>query len=65
MFNSVRETICTRCEHRDVCKHKETYLEFLKAQENLYAEYGSYIEFIRRNDPDCKFHDEKTVTALR
>lgn len=65
MSDGVRETICTHCEHRDVCKHKETYLEFLKAQENLYAEYESHIEFIKRNDPDCKFHKKKTVPNLR
>lgn len=65
MSGGVRETICTRCEHRDVCKHKETYLEFLKAQENLYAEYGGHIEFICQNDPKCKFHKEKTVGNLR
>lgn len=65
MSDCVRETICTHCEHCGVCKHKETYLEFFNAQENLYAEYGSRIEFIERNEPDCKFHDEKTVTALR
>lgn len=56
MSISVREIICTYCEHCDVCKYKETYLEFLKAQENLYAGQESRIDFIRRNEPDCKFH---------
>lgn len=29
----VKETLCTRCEHREVCAHKQDYLDILKAVE--------------------------------
>ena len=31
MSDSVRETPCTRCVHRTVCKHKDDYLKVIKA----------------------------------
>ena len=34
MPEGVKETICTRCEHREVCIHKLDYLNILKAVEN-------------------------------
>lgn len=34
MFEGVKETLCTRCAHRDVCAHKQDYLDILKAVEN-------------------------------
>ena len=30
----VKETLCTCCEHREVCAHKQDYLDILKAVEN-------------------------------
>lgn len=34
MFEGVKETLCTRCAHREVCTHKQDYLDILKAVEN-------------------------------
>ena len=34
MSEGVKETICTRCEHREVCMYKLYYLNILKAVEN-------------------------------
>ena len=34
MPDGVKETICTRCVHREVCIHKLDYLNILKAVEN-------------------------------
>ena len=34
MPDGVKETLCTRCEHREVCIHKLDYLNILKAVEN-------------------------------
>ena len=34
MSEGVKETICTRCEHREVCIYKLDYLNILKAIEN-------------------------------
>lgn len=30
----VKETMCTCCEHREVCAYKQDYLDILKAVEN-------------------------------
>ena len=34
MPDGVKETLCTRCEHLEVCIHKLDYLNILKAVEN-------------------------------
>ena len=34
MPEGVKETLCTRCEHREVCIYKLDYLNILKAVEN-------------------------------
>ena len=34
MSEGVKETLCTRCEHREVCIYKLDYLNILKAVEN-------------------------------
>lgn len=48
MFDvGVKETLCTRCAHRDVCAHKQDYLDILKAVENAT---------VTRDTPDGKNH---------
>lgn len=34
MSEEVKETLCTRCAHREVCAYKQDYLDILKAVEN-------------------------------
>ena len=34
MPDGVKETLCTRCMHKDVCAYKLDYLNILKAVEN-------------------------------
>ena len=34
MSEGVKETLCTRCVHKDVCAYKLDYLNILKAVEN-------------------------------
>lgn len=34
MSEGVKETLCTRCDHREVCMYKLYYLNILKAVEN-------------------------------
>lgn len=34
MPDGVKETLCNRCEHKDVCAYKFDYLNILKAVEN-------------------------------
>lgn len=53
------ETICTRCVHREVCVHKQTYLEFLKAYKKLHSEYSVDVSFVKKNDPVCNYYQQK------
>ena len=32
--SEVKETLCTRCAHREVCIYKQDYIDILKAVEN-------------------------------
>lgn len=34
MFDEVKEILCTRCAHIEVCAYKQDYLDILKAVEN-------------------------------
>lgn len=52
----VRETLCTNCAHRPVCKNKELYLEYLSAAEKMYLEYPKVPDFIEYVDPKCKYY---------
>ena len=61
----VRETMCTRCTHRKVCKNIETYMEFLKKSERVCEEFPKDIDFIERKDPVCRFYDKKPDVNLR
>jgi len=38
-MNAVRETVCTRCQHRQVCKHTEKMMEATKRVAELSAEF--------------------------
>lgn len=53
MFEGVKETLCTRCAHRDVCAHKQDYLDILKAVE---------YDFIGEISVKCKYHQNWTET---
>ena len=43
MDGGVRETICTRCVHRKVCRNVEIYLEFLKQSENYMESFRKIL----------------------
>lgn len=63
MFDGgVKETLCTRCAHRDVCAHKQDYFDILKAVENATVTRdtgdGKIISF-RRSNP-LKLHEKYT-----
>lgn len=61
----VRETMCTGCVHRQVCKNIETYMAFLKESEKLYREFQKEIDFIEPKDPVCRFYQKKSDVNLR
>lgn len=65
MDGAVRETMCTHCTHRKVCKNIEPYMEFLKEYERLYKEFSKDIDFIEQKDPMCKFYNKKSDVNLR
>ena len=46
MFDAgVKETLCTRCAHREVCAYKQDFLDIIKAVENAA---------VTRDTPDGK-----------
>lgn len=46
MFDAgVKETLCTRCAHREVCIYKQDYLDIIKAVENPgYTRWKNHIK---------------------
>lgn len=52
MFEGVKETLCTRCAHREVCAYRQDYLDILEAVEN-----ASVI----RDTPDRKITSKKVI----
>lgn len=68
MSETVRETSCTSCMHREVCKHKEKYLKACDAvfntKVNEFGEYGytfravpiTNFEFLGDVFVSCKFY---------
>lgn len=69
MFEAYRETLCTSCIHKDVCKNKETYLKICECvrdvkiyeQENETIKKSriANIPWISINDPLCMNYAEE------
>lgn len=56
MFDGgVKETLCARCAHRDVCAHKQDYFDILKAVENAT---------VTRDTGDGKITSKKVIHWL-
>lgn len=63
MDGAVRETLCSSCGHRNVCAHKDDYLNMVKSlQETFYKFPKNEIDFMYLKDPDCKFHSKELST---
>ena len=59
MGKEVRETLCSSCSRRDVCAHKDDYLNMVKSlQETFYKFPENDREFMYLRDPDCKFYSK-------
>lgn len=59
MDGGVRETLCSSCGHRDVCAHKNDYLNMVKSlQEMFYKFPENEREFMYLRDPYCKFYSK-------
>lgn len=53
MFDvGTKETLCTRCAHREVCTYKQDYLDILKAVDNAT---------VTRDTPDGKIASKKVI----
>mgnify|MGYP000411353783 CR=1 FL=1 len=51
MFDAgVKETLCTRCAHREVCIYKQDYLDIIKAVENYNPGYTRWKNHIKESD---------------
>ena len=63
MDEGVRETLCSSCSRRDVCAHKNDYLNMVKSlQEMFYKFPKNEIDFMYLRDPDCKFYSKVLST---
>ena len=73
MFEEVKETLCTHCAHREVCTHKQDYLDILKAVENatvtrdtsdgkITSKKVIHCDFISGISVGCKYHQNWTET---
>lgn len=54
MAEGVKETLCTRCVHKDVCAYKPDYLNILKAVENARVS-------VVKETPDGGFSSKKVI----
>ena len=61
MDGAVRETLCSSCSHRDVCTHKDDYLNMVKSlQEMFYKFPENERSFMYLRDPDCEFYSKES-----
>lgn len=44
MSDCVKETECTSCAHKDVCRHKESYLKVCDAASNINVTLKEHYE---------------------
>lgn len=62
MFDTgIKKTLCTICIHREVCMHKQDYLDILKAVENAAttkntSKEASRYAFISEIHVGCKYY---------
>lgn len=57
MNEGVRETLCSSCGHRDVCAHKDDYLNMVKSLQEMFCKFPENERgFMYLRDPGCKFY---------
>lgn len=73
MLEEVKETLCARCAHREVCAYKQDYLDILKAVEGASVIKGTldgkitskrviHYDFISEISIGCKYYQNWTGT---
>lgn len=55
MSEAVKETECTSCAHKDVCKHKEGYLKVCAAASNINVTLKNF-DCIKDIEVYCKYY---------
>lgn len=64
MDGGVRETLCSSCSHRDVCAHKDDYLNMVKSLEEMFYNFPENERAIMTLiDPHCKFYSKALSTT--
>lgn len=61
MLDTKVKTLCTLCTHKEVCAHKENYLDILKAVENAVMNANHY-DCISVISVGCKYYGNWTDT---
>ena len=72
MSEVVKEILCARCAHMNVCAYKQDYLDILKAVENVYvvkdapdgkitSKKAINYDFISKISVGCKYYQNWTV----
>ena len=63
MDGAVRETLCSSCSHRNVCAHKDNYLNMVKSLQGMFYKFPKdEIDFMYLKDPDCKLYSKESST---
>lgn len=75
MVDAVKETSCTRCVHRTVCKHKDDFLKVVQAVTDATVhepdENGSHVtkmkkvvnyECVSDITVTCRYHQPEAAT---
>lgn len=71
MNTGVRETACTHCVHRGVCKHKNDFLNVIEAVNNADVSWSegnkgcmkrvTNFECVASIEVTCKFHQPEVA----
>ena len=67
MSDCVKETECTSCVHREVCKHKEGYLKVCEAASNINVtlkDHFANFDCVEYIEVHCK-HYERASDIIR
>lgn len=54
--SEVKETLCARCAHREVCIYKQDFIDIIKAVENIVSKKVTQYDFISGITVGCKYY---------
>ena len=70
--SEVKETLCTRCAHREVCIYKQDFIDIIKAIENaavtkyipdgIASKKVTQYDFISEISVSCKYYTCNKMT---